>query len=1318
MSDDPQSGAEVTLADRSLDRLDTLAGEAGGALTSPLERGVSFNAVHRALFGAEKRSSSEARLGGYRLDRKLGAGGMGEVFAATELVTGDRVALKVLARVTATLLYRFKREFRVLADIPHENLVGLGSLDVEASGRAFFTMELVEGEGFVAWVRGPLESGEPPDPACLARLEGALRQLVLGVAHLHAHGFVHRDLKPSNILVTAAGRVVILDFGLVTAGDTLGGVTRDGQTLGTPAYMAPEQASGRGVGTPVDFYAIGGIVYHCLTGTSPPRALERVARARRRGAAEREEPALELPGVPVCLRGLCLDLLSTEAGARPDAATVLRRLPGGVEAHQNRLGPRSLESPRPMFIGRERELELLDRALARVEAQGAPELMVLSGPRGMGKTALGRCFRARVRERGGLVLHGRCREREALPYKGVDALIDALFAHLGQLPRHALEDLRPSDVEALARLFPIMDRLWRRGGSSGELGREIGWEALREVFVGLCGAGPTVIHIDDFHWADADSIGLLEHLLRGPGAPSMLLLVATNSGAPRPAAQGAEDPGGTSVEQAASARLFAGARRLDLAPLAAPDARCLALSLFENVDLPALEGLGVRPARVDSVVVQARGRPSSIVALVFAGAAAEPRDQAGESDSVAVQSSALAAPDLGALQILAVAGGPLPLDFLSTFSPGSDDDLSAALCGAKLAIVGPRGCQSRRGEDTPIPWIEVSRDQVRSEILAGLDAETKARLHTLLGAEAQARLETNTAPDALFRVVDHLVASLEVAGPMDSRAQEQRATLFLRAGAEARRRGAVAVAARYLGHAYETLGGDRVDLPSDLRPGPLEIEVALARAEATAINSPEAGDRAFEVLRAWALEPCDQTRVEVARLAQLCVQGRWGACLERGLGVLSELGLRVSVHPSPAVAKLISGRVSRSLRGWEPSPLSQPATSLLRAQLDILAVLLRAVPVVDLPLATSLSARYLQLCRRCGDHPELPVGLGALAQCVAAWGGEPELVSALSERALAVSASRSGLIEAHVRHLTIDVLGPGHRPFAALGLEGACGSSGTSVRDPGGWPGATGSALIRAALSLESGAPLPTILEALEHEPQGSGVGEPARLLDHTKIALRALIRGPDPASPIALDLDALGGRREISVAARHGVGLMQLTHAVLFADYGLGWTIAEAEAGVHARRSATTWTTPRYTVLLAILLAERWRSGARTASARRRLQRRMRRCALVSRHWAQRCPENFSVHARVIAGELAGLQGREEQAIADFQRAGAIAAEQGLLHMEALAAERLARCARRGGRSIVAREAAGAAVSAYRRWGASAVAQRVYESLGAGAKS
>ena len=233
----------------------------------------------------------------FEIRRHLGTGGMGAVYQAYDRERKEDVALKTVLRADPTAVYLFKREFRNLADVAHPNLVNLYELLYE-EGHWFFTMELLDGVDFLAYVRaGTAHSGrrrpeDRPDaattavdltgpadpvqvvaapavsPVQLERLRFSIRQLAEGLAALHDKGYLHRDLKPSNVMVTRAQRLVVLDFGLS------GELTPDDDSqfepfIGTPTYMAPEQGH-RTSGTPAsDWYAVGVMIFEALTGRAP-----------------------------------------------------------------------------------------------------------------------------------------------------------------------------------------------------------------------------------------------------------------------------------------------------------------------------------------------------------------------------------------------------------------------------------------------------------------------------------------------------------------------------------------------------------------------------------------------------------------------------------------------------------------------------------------------------------------------------------------------------------------------------------------------------------------------------------------------------------------------------------------------------------------------------------------------------------------------------------------------------------------------------------------------------------------------------------------
>jgi serine/threonine protein kinase len=247
------------------------------------------------------------RLGKFRLVRELGRGGMGSVFEAVHMQRGHRVALKTLPAVTPETLHRFKREFRMAAELTHPNLVSLHTLESDG-GQYFITMDLVGGVDFRSWVR-------PENILDEQRLRATWPQLVAAVMALHAQGVVHRDLKPHNVLVTPDGRVVVLDFGLVA--ELAGATVSLGKIAGTPTYMAPEQAAGQAVGPPADWYAVGVMLYEALAGRLPFQSTNvwEVLRQKQ----ERDAPPLpDEPKYPPELAELCMKLLARAPADRPD----------------------------------------------------------------------------------------------------------------------------------------------------------------------------------------------------------------------------------------------------------------------------------------------------------------------------------------------------------------------------------------------------------------------------------------------------------------------------------------------------------------------------------------------------------------------------------------------------------------------------------------------------------------------------------------------------------------------------------------------------------------------------------------------------------------------------------------------------------------------------------------------------------------------------------------------------------------------------------------------------------------------------------------
>ena len=266
--------------------------------------------------------SGTVLAGRYRIIARLGRGGMGVVYWATDLLLAQPVALKFLpkeAAQDASLLERFRGEVRVARKISHGNVCRVYDIGV-VDGVPFISMEYVDGEDLSVLLQ---RIGRLP----VERALQVARNLCSGVAAAHAKGVIHRDLKPANIMMNKRGEITILDFGLAAIAQQISGMEA---LNGTPAYMAPEQLRGLEVSIRSDVYALGLILYELFTGVRPFEAKTRselINRQQEANPAKMTEIASDLdPSVEELIRR-CLD---PEPGGRPEsAAAVLTSLPGG-----------------------------------------------------------------------------------------------------------------------------------------------------------------------------------------------------------------------------------------------------------------------------------------------------------------------------------------------------------------------------------------------------------------------------------------------------------------------------------------------------------------------------------------------------------------------------------------------------------------------------------------------------------------------------------------------------------------------------------------------------------------------------------------------------------------------------------------------------------------------------------------------------------------------------------------------------------------------------------------------------------------------------
>ena len=453
----------------------------------------------------------------------LGSGGMGVVYRVFDVELGQDVALKLLHNLGPDHLYRLKAEFRSLAGLTHPNLVALYEL-VADTEEPFFTMEFVDGVPFTEWVRG---GGALFD---LGRLRGALRQLGVATAALHAAGKVHRDIKPSNVLVDKTGRVVLLDFGLARPWkrDDEGSF---GGFAGTFAYAAPEQQWGKPAHPAADWYSVGVVLYEALAGQLPFGTGGAVSPTGTTRPPPR--PAAVTPGVPAGLDALVVALLDPDPSRRPGQDAVLGVLDEVESARAARPAMRPVASE--LFVGRRAELAALRASLADVRS-GHPVMLHVHGPSGIGKTELIAHFVRAVQATGdGLVLRGRCHPRESVSYKALDDIVDGLSRWLLGLPESECARFVPRHTGALLRLFPVLGRvpsLSVDADAAPAEPREVrqrGFGALRELLARVGDRRRLVLWIDDVQWSDLDSAALLRALLEPSDPPGALVILSYRS---------------------------------------------------------------------------------------------------------------------------------------------------------------------------------------------------------------------------------------------------------------------------------------------------------------------------------------------------------------------------------------------------------------------------------------------------------------------------------------------------------------------------------------------------------------------------------------------------------------------------------------------------------------------------------------------------------------------------------------------------------------------------------------------------------------------
>ena len=962
--------------------------------------------------------SDDSFLGGldrYTVLRRIGAGGMGVVYQVFDRERSAVVALKMMQRYDAASLYRFKREFRTLADVKHPNLVGLYEL-ASHNGHWYFTMEYVEGRTFLAYVReeatgdAPSSNGTvtltsdvtsdvdpairgslvcaaaPPKPAVESRLRPALAQLTHAVHALHELGHLHRDIKPSNVLVTDAGRVVLLDFGLIATVEGPGArQSVNGLMIGTPAYMSPEQTVGAPLLPASDWYSVGAIVYEALTGAFPfqpgPGVTTDLLSLIDHKRSNEVPPASTLNReIAPDLAELCGQLLRRDAAERPSGADIVRRISTGSGASPP-VSATGADPARTVFVGREGQTDALRKAFETC-CGGALAVVHVHGSSGIGKSALLRHFLDRDEvARQALVLEGRCYEQESLPHKALDSVVDALSQHMAVLDDRRLARMLPSSIGELARMFPVLERINAVASAAAvatrpvdpQSRRRIAFGALRELLTRLARERPLIIYIDDLQWGDVDSALAIDEILRPPDPPPLMFVGCFRS-------EDAE----TSLfleRHIRSMRQLAGSffySAQELGPLSAVESERLAQSLLGR-------GGDLTDAHPAALVREAQGHPYFMRELVRYHTSPF-SSGAGSSPSVATLSDVLSRrirhlPDNGrrVLEAISVAGHPIDQRVAIEAS-----GVGAAAPGAVEELRNDRFIRSRSVGGRSL--IEPYHDQIRQNAVLGIRAEQLRDLHGRLAVT----LEASGSADP-----EQLALHFEAAGVLDKAAVYTEA-----AGDAATELLAFDWASELYSRSLKLVGDD------DTRRQRLRVKAAEAFA-----NAGRGSDSAVRFLDAAAFAESTPLRLEYQRRAaeQLLGTGR----IDEGVAVLRDVLAAVGIaYPRTAkhaLTGLLMRRALIRLRGvGHRERREEDLSSDVRARLDICRTAAEGLAMVDNIRGAHFQARNLLLTLASGDPNRVSLALALESGFVATAGGPGRArAEALAGRAMAI-AQRTG----------------------------------------------------------------------------------------------------------------------------------------------------------------------------------------------------------------------------------------------------------------------------------------------------------------------
>lgn len=921
----------------------------------PREADTSEHERRKPRSESNEKTASDSQpqlIPGFEIIEEIGRGGMGVVYRAMDLAKKEVVALKTMRHADSVMLAQFKKEFRGLTDVVHPNLARLYKLSVNES-TPYFTMEFVPGRDFRSYVRDGLPSNQPMSLPQWQRLLDAFHQLAEGLCALHVAGKVHRDIKPANILVTPAGHVVVVDFGLaidLRSDGTYQSVHR--HISGTPAFMSPEQSIGDAVTPASDWYSVGVVIYEAITGRLPFHAGPSRLEEQAAGA-----PPFDVPDLPDDIATLCIELLHYDPERRPTGDEVLSRIGKPM---------RPVLPPKSAFIGREEQLQQLWDGFQTLRRRQSSAVL-LHGQSGSGKSALLAEFLDAVsREPDVLVLSGRCYKQETVPYKAVDELLDSLSRTLSSMTHAQADACLPRDIGALAKVFPTLHQVdaVRRAPprestrcDQQELRRRA-FGALRELLTRLGDRKRLVLVIDDLQWGDADSTALLNVALRQPDGPTVLFVGSFRS---------------KDIESSDSLRSLVTsldhAQQVTLDSLSQAQSHRLAISLLGQWGSET-----VRDDVATRIAAESMGHPFFLRELAR-GAIHADRSQATTGltleELLWTRIEQLPRETRSLLCTVAIAGQPLQEAYASAAS-----QLGTARISSTLKTLRDEHLIRDCGMEDDVQ-IDTYHDRVREIIFARLDVDSQKACHKRLAETG----ETLPQPD-----VKSLALHFRLAGE-----RQKSAIYYVQAADEAAETLAFNQAANFYAEALQLH-----DFSNTAR---LALRAKMADALSSDCRNLEA---AQEYLELADMEGANRLEMLRRAFSEYLSTGR----IDDGMSILrtalKQIGQSLPRTPIRAVIELLVARFRLAIRGLKPTirdPATIPPEELLRV--DVLWSVAICLTTIDHIRGATFVAKCCLDAMQVGEPSRIARGLALESGHLA---GAGRIMSGRSEKYIRVAA--------------------------------------------------------------------------------------------------------------------------------------------------------------------------------------------------------------------------------------------------------------------------------------------------------------------------